>query len=57
MPFGNYFSEASHIKELVALGVNGYYAEGCPHPGVDMIDLKTYRLRVMMLTFRTLWVD
>jgi|EP01047_Picozoa_sp_COSAG01_P067120 hypothetical protein len=57
MPFGNYFSEASHIKELVALGVKGYYAEGCPHPGVDMIDLKTYRLRVMMLTFRTLWVD
>jgi hypothetical protein len=24
------------------LGIKGYYAEGCPHPAVDMIDLKTY---------------
>lgn len=42
IPFGNYFSQAKHIKELVALGVQGYYGEGCPHPGIDMVELKTY---------------
>ena len=42
IPFGNYYTQARHIKEMVALGVKGYYGEGCPHPGVDMIDLKTY---------------
>ena len=25
IPFGNYFAQAHHIKELVALGVKGYY--------------------------------
>ena len=42
IPVGNYFSQAKHIKELAALGVKGYYGEGCPHPGIDMIDLKTF---------------
>ena len=42
IPFGNYYTQPKHIQELVALGVKGYYGEGCPHPGVDMIDLKTY---------------
>ena len=42
IPFANYFAQAKHIKELVTLGVKGYYGEGWPHPGVDMIDLKTY---------------
>ena len=41
IPFGSYYTQARHIKEMVALGVKGYYGEGCPHPGVDMIDLKT----------------
>jgi|EP01046_Picozoa_sp_COSAG06_P047394 hypothetical protein len=30
------------MRFLQALGVKGYYGEGCPHPGVDMIDIKTY---------------
>ena len=42
IPFGNYYAQALHIKEMVSLGIKGYYGEGCPHPGVDMIDLKTY---------------
>jgi hypothetical protein len=42
LPFGNYYTQARHIQELVAIGVKGYYGEGMPHPGIDMIDLKTW---------------
>ena len=42
LPIGNYFTQPEQIKGLVNLSIKGYYAEGSPHPGVDMIELKTY---------------
>ena len=42
LPWANYYTQPRHVQELVALGVKGYYGESMPHPGTDMVELKTY---------------
>ena len=42
LPFPNYFTQATHIREMQSLGVDGYLGQGITNAGVEMIDLKTY---------------
>jgi hypothetical protein len=43
LPFANYETQATHVRELYALGVTGYFGQSWGKtPGVDMIDMKTY---------------
>ena len=43
LPFPNYRTQATHVQELSALGVTGYFGQSWgKDPGVDMIDMKTW---------------
>lgn len=42
LPHGDVLAQALHIKELAALGVKGYFAEGATMPGSDMVDLRVF---------------
>jgi hypothetical protein len=42
LPFPNYFTQATHIREMQSLGADGYLGQGTTNAGVEMIDLKTY---------------
>eukprot|EP01044_Picomonas_judraskeda_P027543 COSAG03_NODE_8792_length_771_cov_1.154762_2_plen_194_part_01 len=42
VPSYNYLANSLHIKELAQLGVTGYFAEGWPNPGHDMVDLRVF---------------
>lgn len=42
LPHGDVTAQALHLKELAALGVTGYFAEGSAIPGSDMHDLRVY---------------
>lgn len=42
LPHGDVLAQALHIKELAALGVKGYFAEGSTMPGSDMVDLRAF---------------
>ncbi len=42
LPHGDVTAQALHLKELAALGVTGYFAEGSAIPGADMHDLRVF---------------